>query len=179
MKALTKGKNRSPKKINHMEIQLLIEHLKKEISVYKEFIAVLQNETENVVARDYKGLYETIGGKELLLARIESLGKKRRELMDAAARAHGLEGEATLTSLIARAQDPLRRELRECQSTVFSLLESIKDINKVNSIAVKGSLDNIRKTLGFLSNFLPNVNYKPTGTFDGIAVKGGRFNKGA
>ncbi|MEK7773972.1 MAG: flagellar protein FlgN [Deltaproteobacteria bacterium] len=162
-----------------MEIQLIIEHLKKEISVFKEFIAALQNETENVVVRDYRGLYDTICRKELLLARIESLGRNRRELLTAAARAYGLEGEATLASLIDRAQDPLKRELRECQAAIFPLLESIKDINKVNGIAVKGSLDNIKKTLGFLGNFLPNVNYKPTGTFDGIAVKGGRLNKGA
>ncbi|MBI5827732.1 MAG: flagellar protein FlgN [Deltaproteobacteria bacterium] len=162
-----------------MEIQQLIEHLKKEISVYKEFIAVLHNETENVVARDYKNLYDTICGKEHLLARIGSLGRERRELMSAAARANGLEGGSTLTSIMEKAQDPLKTELKGCQATIFSLIESVKDINKVNSIAVKGSLDNIRKTLGFLSSFIPNANYKPTGTFDGIEVKGGRLNKGA
>lgn len=162
-----------------MEIQPLIEHLNKEISVYKEFIAILHSETENVVARDYKALYDTICGKEHLLARIGSFGGERRELMSAAARAGGLEGGATLTSIMEKAREPLRTELKGRQATIFSLIESIKEINKVNSIAIKGSLDNIRKTLGFLSSFIPNANYNPTGTFGGIEVKGGRLNKGA
>lgn len=162
-----------------MEIQRLIDHLKKEISVYKEFIAVLHSETENVVARDYKSLYDTICRKEQLLARIGSFGRERRGLMSGVARANGLEGGSLLTSIIEKAQEPFRTELKGCQAVIFSLIESIKDINKVNSVAIKGSLDNIRKTLGFLSNFIPNVNYKPTGAFDGIEVKGGRLNKGA
>ncbi len=173
------GGDRVSRKIKNMEIQLLIDHLKKEISVYKEFIAVLHSETENVVARDYKGLYDTICRKEQTLARIGSFGAQRRGLMSGVARANGLEDGASLTSIIEKVQGPYSAELKGCQAAIFSLIESIKDINKVNSIAIKGSLDNIRKTLGFLSNFIPNVNYKPTGTFDGIEVKGGRFNKGA
>ncbi|MBI5587080.1 MAG: flagellar protein FlgN [Deltaproteobacteria bacterium] len=159
---------------------LIAQHLKKEISLYKEFITVLQTETEKIIGRDYKGLYETVGLKEHLIIRIESAGRSRLQLMCEAASSLGVQGEPTLSSIIERAAGKVKEELRECQSTILSLLESIREINKLNSMVVRESLDNINKTLGFLGNFMPSTVYNPAGAFEGnCSFKGSRLSEGA
>lgn len=159
---------------------LVAEHLKKEIALYKEFISVLQKETENIIGRDYKGLYETVGLKEHLIIRIESAGRSRLQLMSEAASSLGIQGEPNLSSIIERTVGRVKEDLRECQSTVLSLLDSIREINKLNSMVVRESLDNINKTLGFLGNFMPATVYNPAGAFEGsYSVKGSRLSEGA
>lgn len=162
-----------------MEITFLAEHLKKEIGLYKEFITVLQKETEDIVGRDYKGLYETAGLKEGLIIRIERAGRSRGALMHEAAVSLGVGGELKMTSIIDKVSGSLRDDLAKSQSTILSLLESIKEINRLNSLVVKESLDNINKTLGFLGNFMPAAVYNPTGALEGTySVKGSRLSEG-
>lgn len=157
----------------------IIDHLAKEMSLYKELITVLQKETEDLVGRDYRGLYETVSAKEQILLRIQSAGNLRNRLIKEAALKAGAPAE-TLSSLIERMEEgPAKDELKNLQSSIVSFIESIQEINKVNSLIVKGSLENINKTLGFLSNFMPASNYKATGTFDGVAIKGSRLSEGA
>ncbi len=163
-----------------MDIMLVAEHLKKEIGLYKEFITVLQKETENIVGRDYKGLYETAGLKEGLIIRIERAGRSRASLMHEAASSLGIQGELKLSSVIEKVSGRIREDLMESRSTILSLLESIREINKLNSLVVKESLDNINKTLGFLGNFMPATVYNPTGAFEGTcSAKGSRLSEGA
>ncbi|MBI1911722.1 MAG: flagellar protein FlgN [Deltaproteobacteria bacterium] len=162
-----------------MEIQLIIDHLVKEIALFKELVTILQIETEDLVSRDYKGLYETISRKEHLLVRIGSMGKIRQKLISDCANGLGITGEQNLTSIIDKTGGSRTEELKNCRDTIYSLAESVKELNDLNSKVIKGSLENISKTLGFLGNFLPNSNYKASGAFEGFAIKGSRLNEGA
>lgn len=157
----------------------IIDHLKKEIALYKEFIPVLQSETENLIGRDYKGLYETVSQKEHLIVQLDSMGRQRQRLLRDAAEALGIKGEVNLSAIIEKAGYPDNEELKRHQSMILSIFESVKEINKVNSLVVKGSLENIKKTLGFLGNFMHKANYKSSGAFEGIDLKGTRLSEGA
>lgn len=163
-----------------MDIRNLIGHLDKEAALFKELISILQKETENLVTRDYKGLYETVSQKEHLAMRISALGRTRQDLLSKAAIALGCcEGSAaTLSSVIERAGLE-SGALEDCRKSILSLTSSVKEINSLNSLVAGGSLDNINKTLGFLGNFLQTSVYKPTGAFAGFAVKGSRLSEGA
>ena len=161
-----------------MLIRSLTEHLNIEITVYKELVAVLQKETENLVARDYQGLYETSSRKEHIVLRINHLSEVRQELMDEAARSFGVEPAGNLSEIIGLAAPMDAEALRTAQSAILSIVEGVKEINKLNALVVEGSLDNINKTLGLLSNFMPKNIYKPTGAFESIAEKGVRLNEG-
>ncbi|MBI5643135.1 MAG: flagellar protein FlgN [Deltaproteobacteria bacterium] len=165
-----------------MEIKLILDHLKKETALYKEFIGILQKETENLVNRDFKGLYETVALKEHALKRIESLGTLRAKLIKNGGAALGVrpgaKGEVTLMMVI-EALGERRVEIEAERNIIISLIESIKEINKVNSLVVTGSLENINKTLGFLGNFLQTSVYKPSGAFEGFSPKGSRLSEGA
>lgn len=163
-----------------MEINLVIEHLKKEIDLFKEFISVLQKETENIVGRDYRGLYDTVGLKENLISRIETAGGLRAKLIGEAAEALGVNGEPSLTALIEKTSGVIEDTLRESQSTLLTLLESVIEISRLNTAVVRESLDNINKTLGFLGNFMPATVYNPAGSFAGsYSLKGSRLSEGA
>lgn len=157
----------------------LSQHLGKEISCYKDFIPVLQQETDNLINRDYKALYETVARKEGFLVKIASLGRTRIELMEEAAGEAGLSGDdVKLSRIIENTDQPLSDELTELRSKVLSLMESINEISRVNTLVVEGSLENINKTLGLLSNLAANKTYSPKGAFHQMELKGSRLNEG-
>jgi flagellar biosynthesis/type III secretory pathway chaperone len=163
-----------------MKIKNLIGHLKKEIAVYEDLVGILQEETENLVSMNYQGLYDTSSRKEHTVLRIDYMGEVRLKLMNDASRSLGIDGFVNLSAIIELvAAEREKEELRMCQSAILSLIEGIKELNKVNALVVEGSLENINKTLGLLGNFLPKNVYKPTGAFEPIAPKGFRLNEGA
>lgn len=162
-----------------METDRLIEHLNSEISCYKDYISVLQRETENLVARNYQGLFETTGEKEKLLAKLDELGRARKVLMDGLFAALGVENDGRLSTLVNNSRGEDREGLGSCRETIVSLAESIKEITQVNTHAVRDSLDNVNKALGLLRQFSTGSVYRPTGSFDSPAMKGSRISEGA
>jgi flagellar biosynthesis/type III secretory pathway chaperone len=163
-----------------MEIKDLIGHLNREIELFKDLISVLHRETECIVARDYKGLYETVSQKEHLAMRIQSAAGVRQPLLKECFTALGKESarEANLSILIELAGIK-GAPLDECQKTILSLTSTIKEINGLNSLIIESSIENVTKTLGFLGNFMQPSTYKSSGSFDGFAVKGSRLSEGA
>lgn len=159
--------------------ELLIDHLKKEASLYKDLVGILQKETEGLVARDYKGLYETVVLKDQTLKRLDMMGVSRSELLAKAGERLGLHGDINLTAILENSSSPRVDQLKAAQDTILTLIESAREINRVNSLVVKGSLENITKTLGFLGNFMTGSVYKKGGTFEALSVKGTRLSEGA
>lgn len=162
-----------------MEISLLNEQLKTEIPLLKELISVLHMETEDLVSRDYKRLYDTVSRKEHLMLRIEAMGRLRSKLLYDAAVASGSPENINLSSVIDAADGRLKAELKESQSTLLTLSESVKELSNVNSLVIKGSLENITKALGLLGNFMPKGVYRPSGNYESISLKGTQLSKGA
>ncbi|MFQ5736256.1 MAG: flagellar protein FlgN [Thermodesulfobacteriota bacterium] len=163
-----------------MEIAHITDHLSQEASAYKEFISVLQRETECLVGRDYKGLYETVAGKEALIARVRKLGERRQALLADCARSLGMEGadEDVVSAIVERATGPQKEEFLKLQNIIGSLIDTIHEVNRVNSLVIKGSLEHLNKTLGFFGNFMPGSVYKPNGAFGEIPLKGSRLSEG-
>jgi flagellar biosynthesis/type III secretory pathway chaperone len=165
-----------------MDITHIINHLGSEATAYKEFIAVLQEETECLVSRNYKGLYETAGNKQALLSRIKKLNETRAALLARSARGLDASADGTaaaVSAIIDSAPPHQKEEFLRLHDSLGSLIDTIHEVNKVNSLVIKGSLEHINKTLGFFSNFMPGTVYKPTGAFGDISLKGSRLNKGA
>ena len=162
-----------------MVLNELAEHLALEASAYRDLVGLLQKETRDLVERDYKALYDTVDYKGQVVGRIEALGKKRAALIAKAAGDLSVGGEANLSAIIARLESPVRGELARLQETILALIESVREINSLNTLVVKGSLENIGKTLGFLGGFMPGTTYKRGGTIEGASPKGLRLSEGA
>ena len=157
----------------------LIDQLKKEIALYNDFIAILHRETENLVGRDYKGLYDTVSIKERLLARIDGCSAEREKLLKDAATALGITGAVNLSAIIERTVPGHKNGLRDCQRTILALIDSIKEINTVNSQVVSVSIENVNKALALIGSFQPKNVYQSNGAFAGLSVKGHRLCEGA
>ncbi len=164
-----------------MNISRLTDHLAVEASTYKEFISVLQQETECLVTRDYRGLYEAVSGKETLLARISKLVDERGRLLSSAASELGVEcsGEEAAAAVSGALAGAQREEFDGYRAMIGSLIDSVREVNRVNSLVIRSSLENINKTLGFFGNFMPGSVYKSTGAFGQVPLKGSRLNEGA
>ncbi len=166
-----------------MRLDRLIDRLRDEAALYEEFIATLQAETECLVSRDYRKLYDTVCGKEGVLARMCASGQARLKEMEAAAEDLDLSGPVTLTSIL-RSAEILNwaeiRELKRLRDAASSLIESIKEINKLNSLVAEGSLENINKALALLRGFMPGSTYSSHGAYHGaLSGKGQTLIKGA
>ncbi len=163
-----------------MMVKALIEHLEKEIEVYRNLVEVQQTETENLISKDYRALYETIGRKEHLLMKVATMSKARAVLMAGIEKELGAESIANISGILERIGDGAEYDrLKECQAVVLSLVDTIKEVNKVNALFVEGSIENIKKTLGLLGNFMPKSVYKPTGNFYSNVPKGANLSEGA
>jgi flagellar biosynthesis/type III secretory pathway chaperone len=158
----------------------LIGHLKIEIALCKDLIAVLQRETESIVARDYKALYEAACEKEGLVRKVNASAGARTRHVEEACAFLGIQadGGQHLDRIIERG-GALASEIDGCLKTLASLAASIRELNELNSLAISSSLENVKKTLGFLGNFLQPSAYKPGGGAEGLAFKGSRLSKGA
>jgi hypothetical protein len=132
-----------------------MEHLKAEASLYKDLIEILRTETDNLVNGDYKGLYDTVGRKEHILVKIDSMGDVRNTLLIDVSASLGIEGFVNLSALIELLNGRERDELKGSQGTVLSLIDSILEIKKVNAILSKGSLDNLNKALVLHGGLMP------------------------
>lgn len=157
----------------------LIDQLKKEIALYNDFIAILHRETENLVSRDYKGLYDTVSIKEHLLVRIDGCSMEREKLLKEAASTLGITGTINLSAIIERTVPGHKKDLKDCQRAILALIDSIKEINTVNSHVVSASMENINKTLALIGSFQPRNVYQSNGAYAGLSVKGHRLCEGA
>lgn len=163
-----------------MEIDRLIGHLNGEIRLCKELVSLLQRETEAIVSRDYRALYEIVGQKEHLVMRVNAQSEARADFIRAALASLGApQEEPSLAAVIEKARGPARQDIENCRSTLQTLASSIRELNSLNARVIENSLENVRKTLGFLGNFLQPSVYKPGGKMDEFAPKGSRLSKGA
>lgn len=160
-------------------MRTLTDHLNKETALYRELVEILQKETEDLISRDYRGLYDTVARKEQVLNRIAKAAPERLRLIKEAASQLGMTGAAGLSAVIERVRGAEKEALMRARDMIVALIESAKEINTVNSLAIKDSLDNVKKTLGFLGNFLPGGTYKQSGAFDTASMKGSRLSEGA
>ena len=163
-----------------MEVSELIKKIEIEMRLYKELIALLHEETEAVIQRDYKGLYKVIGHKEHVLASLERTVRERISHLDEMFADEALTGEqATLSALILRLPASSERDaLSDARTKLQSLMESAREVNRVNTHIVNKSLDNVNKTLGFLGNLFVKDTYGPNGAAASMDVKGSRLSEG-
>ena len=161
-------------------VKELIKKLEIEIRLYKELIALLHEETESVIARDYKRIYAVLGHKEHVLTALDKEVRQRLVLVEELLGGEQLEAEqSAISALILRLPgSPERDELSSARIKLQSLMDSAREVNRVNSHVVQKSLDNINKTLGFLGNLFVKDTYGSNGAVANMELKGSRLSEG-
>jgi flagellar biosynthesis/type III secretory pathway chaperone len=161
-------------------IRELIKKLDIEMRLYRELIALLHEETDAVIKRDYKDLYKVLGRKEYVLSALERAVRERIALVGETLGDEPLKDDkSTISALILSLHSsPERDELVEAREKLQSLMDSAREVNRVNTHIVQTSLDNVNKTLGFLGNLFVKDTYGPSGAAASMEVKGSRLSEG-
>jgi flagellar biosynthesis/type III secretory pathway chaperone len=166
-----------------MNMDLLLDKLSKflegETDLYRSLLSVLQNEKEAVVDSDLKRLNETSKEKENLLLKIKILGEQRLRTLESIAASFGYSPQdLTLIKLSQLVGHPYSSRLKECHSNLFSLIQSIQEINHSNRALIMNSIELVRGSLVLLNNLIgSNQVYYRTGEIQ-VGDQNGRVVSG-
>lgn len=152
----------------------LIDMLRREIEVYREIQEVIRSEKRILLKPSLEELHESNARKETWILKAKLLEEVRGNIVRQIARTLGLDAEkATLSVLLSGAGERHSGALRECQSTLGSLFQGIRDLNERNKVLIDTSLVFLKNSLGFINDLVsPRTGYLGTGRIKSASRNG-------
>lgn len=134
-------------------IKSLLDVLHEEIVLYRSLVDLLTEEQTALMAADIEALEEIEKKKETMGLRIRLLEESRQGLSDDLQRIVPLPvGEVTLTAIIAASEGMTRHRLRECQSELRGLFNTVSSLVKLNERLVGRSLAFLRGAVSIMGS---------------------------
>jgi len=124
--------------------------LKEQLDGYKAFLSILQREKECLINIDMAAMEDISKEKDTAVMRLRLLEEERVRLTRKFANDNGILRDITLIELGELTEDNTLFALR---SQLLSLLQSIEEMNKFNSILISRSINYLRANTNFLSSF--------------------------
>ena len=151
----------------------LLSVLKKEIDIYKELHASIIQERKILGRPSIDELYESNSRKETCILKTKMLDEVRMNIITRIVKSHGVEEEdINLSTVLSYVDDNHVEELKECQSTLRSLVRNIMELNEENKALLDTSLFYVRNSIDFINNLMsPDLTYMNTGQ-----MKTGKMN---
>lgn len=116
--------------------------------VYEDIFNTAQDKRKHIISGDIDKLESVIYLERNLAENILLLENKRRYIMQSISRTIGRCGTIpTLRELIEQVQDPYKRKLKKLYDDISDIITKVKDINNVNTLLTKYSLE-------FVNNFI-------------------------
>jgi len=134
--------------------------LQEQIKTYKMFHDLLSRERECLVKIDSEKVDEISKVKDTVIMKLRLLEEERQRLIKQYAEENGLESDVNLDKLGKLTGNSAFHEMR---SQLLSLLQSIEEMNRVNSILIDRSLNHIKTTANFFNLFRKEYNPNSTG----------------
>lgn len=129
----------------------LITILTEEVVLYKELLSLLKDEKKVLVVRREDEVYQLARKIELVVSKARALEEVRHGLVRELVGNPLLSPQGVNLSMVIEAvEEPYKGELKELQSRLIALMDSIKEINMENSIIIRRSIENIRTAFAFL-----------------------------
>ena len=134
-----------------------LELLDGEESLYGSLLLTLQKEKRSVVDANIEKLTESTKEKENLFLKIRILEEQRLIMAERVSEMLGEPGRSlTLTQLSQRVEEPYATRIKDSQSSLLSLAQSIQEINESNKALLNHSLDLVKGSLNLLNDLLPS-----------------------
>ena len=139
--------------------------LRNEIEVYRELHNLFLNEKTLLVKSSINELYENSSKKETCVLKAKMLEEVRINLVNKISKFLDIdENDINFSILLSYGDDTQRRELKECQSSLRSLLTEIKELNKKNKLLLDSSLIYVQRSIDFINQLVcPSPSYLSTG----------------
>lgn len=154
--------------------QSLLSILKKEIEVYEELHTTMVHERKVLARPSIDELCESNSKKETCILKARMLDEARMSLMRKIAGLCNIGKEdVNISTLLSYAGDSHRRELKESQSALRSLIMSLSEFNEGNKTLINSSLFYVRNSIDFINNLIsPSSTYMNTGQMNMGKVSG-------
>lgn len=158
----------------------LIELLKQELGLYESLLQTLQDEKASLVKRSSEEMYALVNKKETVISRIKIVDDATQDCMRRFAKEKGLNPQdVTLSNIITHEVPPYSVMLKDCQSKLSAIANSIKELNEINGRVINMSLENVKKSLNFLRGVANSLEtYKPSGKLSPISIGAASISKG-
>jgi len=128
----------------------IINILQEQIKTYKVFHDLLNRERACLVKIDSEKVDEISKVKDTVIMKLRLLEEERQRLIKQYAGENGLDMDINLDSL---GQLTGNAEFHEMRSQLLSLLQSIEEMNRFNSMLIDRSLNHIKNNTNFLNLF--------------------------
>ncbi|BCB96425.1 hypothetical protein JZK55_13470 [Dissulfurispira thermophila] len=126
----------------------LINVLEREFALCTQLVELLQKEKDIIVSLDPKALEQLLNDKEAITTQIKVCDEAREKILDNL----GFKNK-TITEVAGMAEDSFRERLSDIALRFTSIINSISELNKFNSILIEKSLYYIKTSYNFLNNF--------------------------
>lgn len=126
----------------------LIDVLEKEFSLCTQLVELLQKEKDVVASLDPRALELLLGDKEAITTQIRVCDETREKILDNL----GFKNK-TISEVAGMAESSYRERLTSIASKFTSIIHSISELNRFNSVLIEKSLYYIKTSYNFLNNF--------------------------
>jgi len=143
----------------------LLTTLKAEAAIYEEFLSLLQQKKQVVIANDVDALREIIHRENRLVRRIETItGERTVQAQSLGVLLKHLETTPTLQQLVEMAPRQFREEISRLRDLLKTRVEQIARVNSENAFLLHSALNLTRGIIGIFlrgeedkqGHYLPN-----------------------
>ncbi len=129
----------------------LVEIIRREETLLKDFLDLLEHQKEFLVKNEIDQFEETVVQQEEMIEDIKNLESRRIELVRNIANGMKVEeSEITMTRLIEMSLGQTSDELRKAKKSMAKLVNRIKRVNQVNQYLIKRTLNMVQRNIDWL-----------------------------
>jgi flagellar biosynthesis/type III secretory pathway chaperone len=122
--------------------------LEKEFTLCTQLVELLQKERDVIVSLDPRALESLLGEKESITTMIRVCDETRKKILESL----GFK-DKTISEVAETAENGYRERLTYIASKFKSIINSISELNRFNSILIEKSLYYIKTSYNFLNTF--------------------------
>ncbi len=132
-------------------INQLIDIISREAALFESFLELLERQKEMLVANDLDGLQQVTCCQHEKLTESRILNKQREELVAQIKAARAIDGDLTVSRLIALVDQDQAERLRQLRELILELNDKINSSRNSNAMLLNQSREFVAKTMSMLS----------------------------
>jgi flagellar biosynthesis/type III secretory pathway chaperone len=145
-------------------IDQLINIISKEAALFENFLDLLEQQKQALVKSDQVALAALTERQHEKLAESRLLSRRREELVAAIKREHDIDGDVTVSRLIAMVDQDKADRLRQLRDAIMSLNDQIVQVRNSNAMLLNQSREYVARTMAMLSQLNnPDPGYGKSG----------------
>lgn len=132
-------------------IDQLIDVISQEAILFEEFLGLLDQQKEALVANDIEKLNSVTKLQQSKLLESQKLNRKREHLLEDIRQRYQLEGDVTVSTLAELTSNNQSAQLKELRDLISGLDMDIHDARNRNALLINQSREFIARTMEMLS----------------------------